>query len=90
MENKTVEDLPVVNETSLVGMATSLARHAVSAFGGYLVAKGLIAGDTVELALAVTTTATPMIFGMVVARLTHRKLSTAVEVAKNANKGSEG
>lgn len=81
---KTVDDLPIINESSLAGQVTSLARHAVSALGGYLVARGMISGDVVEIALAITTTATPMLIGMAVARLSHKKLKTAVEVAKGS------
>ena len=79
-------DLPEIHGSSLTGQATTAARYLAAAFGGYLVAKGMISGDTAELITAMVTTATPMLIGMGLTRLNRKKLVKAVEIAKSNSK----
>lgn len=69
--NETDSSLP---SSSLSGQATTAVRYVVSAFGGYLVGRGWISGDVMEIALAIVTTATPMAIGMVLTRINKKQI----------------
>lgn len=89
-DQKTMEcELPDVQGSSIIADVMRFVRYGVTGVGGYLVGKGYLEADTVEMIAAIATTATPIIVGTFIGRMNRKKLAKAVELAKSKT-NSEG
>lgn len=82
-------DIPNVGQSSIVSEVSRVVRYAAVAAGGYMIGQGWLQQDTVDMIVAVSTTATPIIIGTIIGRMNRKKLVKAVEIAKTKS-DSEG
>lgn len=76
-------DIPEVNGTGVAGEISRYVRYGAIALGGYMIGQGWLQQDTVDMFVAVATTATPIIIGTIIGRMNRKKLVTAVDKAKS-------
>lgn len=79
-------ELPEIGGSSVASEVSRFVRYGLVAVGGYMIGQGWLEQDTVDMIVAVGTTATPIIIGTIIGRMNRKKLVQAVKVAKgNAN-----
>ena len=64
---------------SLASEASRLVRYGVIAAGGYMIGQCWLQQDTVDMIVAISTTATPIVIGMIIGRMNRKKLVQAVK-----------
>lgn len=75
-------DASELGTTSIVDEMARVVRYTTAAVGGYLVAKGYMSAETVELVTGIVVTATPMLVGMALARLQRRHVADVIATLK--------
>ena len=82
-------ELPEVTGTGIAGEVSRYVRYGLVALGGYMIGQGWLEQDTVDMMVAIGTTATPIIIGTIIGRMNRAKLKQAVAVAKRQQGSAE-
>lgn len=82
------------NDCNIPGASVSselarVVRYTTTAIGGFLVAKGVADQATVELAVGILGTATPLLVGMALARLERKQVSRVISTLKSKAEKSD-
>lgn len=72
-----------IEHTSLVAEGGRVVRYVTAAIGGYLVAHGYMEAATVELITGIIVSATPLVSGMILARLRRKHVSKVIQKLKS-------
>lgn len=74
----------VVTTGALPATAASVLRYALTTLGGYLVARGWLAGDTAEMLTTVILVIAPLVYGAWLTQHNKARLVTVAEAAPDS------
>lgn len=75
-------EAPDVGGSNIITEVSRLVRYGAVAAGGYMIGQGWLQQDTVDMIVALATTATPIVIGTIIGRINRKKLTDAVAKSK--------